>query len=114
MWCPIWKTGPAWGDFLLFALVAKVTNKLFRDFVEVPYWFQTEMMIAFELLHRFFPVRKLRSDDQLTVLDLRALGSPVLSVQLPVKVVGVDQCSGLEQLGLEWGFPNGLGLECRG
>jgi len=104
------KGGPARGELRLFPFVSQVTDEFFRDLVEMPHRFQSEMMIALQLFHRLLTICELRPDDQLSVLDFRALGSPALPVQFPVKVVGVDQLSGLEQLGIEFGF---RGMELR-
>ena len=62
------------------------------------------MMIPLELFHRFFTVGELRFDDQLSILDFRAFGSPALSVQLPIKIVGVNQRSLLKEFGFKRGF----------
>ena len=63
-----------------------------------------KMMIAFELLHRLFAIGELRFNDQLSVFDFRAFGSPALPVQLPIKIVGVNQRSLLKEFGFKRGF----------
>ena len=48
------KTGSTGCEFVLYKFVPQVTDKPFRDPIEVDDRFQSEMMIAFEHPHRLF------------------------------------------------------------
>jgi hypothetical protein len=87
-----------------------VTDKRFRDAIEVDDRFQSEVMIALERFHRLFPRFELCSHNQLAILDLIALlrGTPSFSVEFMIEIVRVDERSSLEQLRLESRWIGGM------
>jgi len=98
------KTRATWCEFWFLKLVAQMTDKLFRDLVEMSYRLKAQMMIALQLFHRFLAIGELRFNDQRSVLDLRALGAPALTVELPIKIIGVNELSVLKQFRFESRF----------
>lgn len=94
------KDGPACFQFFLLALVPQVTNKLVGDPIQMHDRFQSKVVIAFEHFHRLFFRFEFRRHGQLAVCDLFVprRRTPSLSVDLAIKIVGVDERARFEQL----------------
>jgi antitoxin component of MazEF toxin-antitoxin module len=98
------KNRTARGEFLRLELVAQVTNKLFRDAIEVNDGFQAEVVISIQGFHRhFFGFEQWRYD-QFAILDFFVFFgcSPSFPVEFPIKIVGVDQGSGFKHFRLKF------------
>jgi hypothetical protein len=97
------QNGSAGCEFVRLEPVSHVTDKRFRDPIEVDDWFQPEMMIAFEHFHRLFFRFEPCSHNEFSVIDLSVFlrGTPSFSVVFPVEVIRVDERSILKPLRLE-------------
>ena len=92
--------GSARCEFVRYKFITQVTDEPIGDPIKLDDRFQSEMMDAFEYPHRLFFRFEFRRHDQFAVCDLFVLRrySPSASVNLTIKLVGVDQRSGLETL----------------